>query len=367
MSWDPGHFDIFRNFVGWIPLWAQLKISKSLAVATLKANKTWLTFYMMYINEKVCAGAGEEEASTARVRCAWAWHPEVCHLMCMARFIRPVCSECWYMIVKPGQWRRRICSAWKEWNVRWSDGCVGWVSRREYQVRWPNLDLVPAHRTTQLCHIDRSSAACSVSSQIICRCTFDRQLSLISSSFSWFLYFSVHQMVSIGGIDLEFCCDPDDVDTPAIIVCVGTISIFSIPVLRCTSLFVILSFQMIPNIFIWHKSWNGQLGVTNIVRCGRDGLDISNEKAVTIAVAVVSRLQDQRTGAGAKRHGVCQTGPAVFAPQGRVGTVQDWVEGLNWGDRLTHANSPNMKDKWTLNWWWWSPLNYFGSPRQPNI
>jgi len=87
----------------------------------------------------------------------------------------------------------------------------------------------------------------------------------------------------------------------------------------------------------WQLLWGGVdwdgLDVSN--EKAWDGLDVSNKKAVTIEclLADALRLRDQEQGQEQKGTGwVCQTGPAVFAHQGRVGTGQDWVEGLNWGE-----------------------------------
>jgi len=128
--------------------------------------------------------------------------------------------NCNCLAMKRGQWTRRICSAWKERNVWWSDGCVGWVSRTEYEVR-------------------------SYMGDWVCRA--------------------------------------------------------------------------------WQMMWG---------RVDRGGLDILNERTLTSGcmLADALTLQDQRTGQEQEDMGwVRQIEPAVFAPQGRVGTGQDWVEGHKWG------------------------------------
>ena len=63
------------------------------------------------------------------------WRPVVRHIAWRGRFLGPVSRACWYMELRHGQWRLRICIAWREQSAWWWDGCVGCLWRIGSEVR----------------------------------------------------------------------------------------------------------------------------------------------------------------------------------------------------------------------------------------
>ena len=63
------------------------------------------------------------------------WRPVVRHIAWRERFLGPVSRVCWHMGLRHGQWRLRICIAWREQSAWWWDECVVCLWRIGSEVR----------------------------------------------------------------------------------------------------------------------------------------------------------------------------------------------------------------------------------------